>query len=65
MLEVQRGKAFGVGLGLRLGVDELQLVTARLDERGAGLRADADPVNRDRRREGAIGFDSNFEPSLM
>ena len=57
-LEALRGRQ-------RLGIDELQLVAARHDERGVGLRADADPVEAPREGLGAVGLDRDLETARV
>ena len=59
MGEGQPGEA--LRRGLRLGVDELQLVAGAKPECRAGLGADANPVDTGRGRAGAVGLDRDLE----
>ena len=49
------------GAGARLRIHELQLVACRHGERRFALRADAEPVDADRRRDRAVGLDGYLE----
>src|SRR6185437_12074032 len=48
-----------------LGPDQLQFIAVALDDLGAGLRADANPVETADRRKRAVRFDSDAKPALM
>ena len=59
--KVQLREPFRLRFGFDLRIDQLQLITARLDEGGIGLGADADPVEPFRRGNRAVGLDANLE----
>jgi hypothetical protein len=48
-----------------LGVDKLQFVAVIYHDGSASLRADADPVDTWRNRNGAVGLESDLEPGLV
>ncbi len=61
MLEIEVLKSIWLCFGLILRIDQLQLLSRQLHDRGCGFRADTDPVNTLRRDQRTVRFNGDLK----